>query len=74
MFWIQLDILVLAVHSRGEELGAELKQVGAYLAAGEGERVESVEIDVRSNRGDDPANETKPSQILVRRRWHNRGG
>jgi hypothetical protein len=54
MFRIELDILIHAVQRRGEELRAELEQVGADLAARNGQSIESIEVDVRSNRDDDP--------------------
>jgi hypothetical protein len=47
VFEIQLHILVLTVQSRGDELGAELEEVDAYLAASIGQRIEAVQVDVR---------------------------
>lgn len=46
MFGLELDILVLAMECRGDDLTAELEQVGTDLATGERQRIEGVEIDV----------------------------
>lgn len=64
MLGIELHILVLAVKCRGDELAAELEKVGSHLTTGEGQRVERVEVDVRSYRGDDPVKKISASTIL----------
>jgi hypothetical protein len=64
MLWIHLHILVYAVEGRSEELGVELEQVGADLAAGTGESIERVEVDVRSNRNNNPK---EPESALPRK-------
>jgi hypothetical protein len=46
LFGIQLYILIFAVKGQGQKLRAELQEVGADLAAGEGERIKGVEVDV----------------------------
>lgn len=42
------------MESRDDELVAKLKQVRSNLAAGERERIDSIQVDVGCNRGNDP--------------------
>jgi hypothetical protein len=49
MFRIKFHLLVLTMKCRSDYLAAELKQVGADLATGERQGIESIEIDVRSD-------------------------
>jgi hypothetical protein len=62
MLRVGLDIFIHAVQRRGEELLAELEQIGPDLAAGNCQCVEGIEIDVRGNRRDDPRkSQSQPS-------------
>jgi hypothetical protein len=64
MFGLELDILVLAMKCRGDDLAAELEQVGTDLATCEGQRIEGVEIDVGGYRDYNPATRMSVSNIL----------
>ena len=64
MFGLELDILVFAMKCRGDDLTAELEQVGTDLATGEGQCIEGVEIDVGGYRGYNPATRNISFNIL----------
>ena len=64
MFGLELDILVLAMKCRGDDLAAELEQVGTDLATSERQRIEGVEIDVGGYRDYNPATRMSVSNIL----------
>ena len=55
MFRFKLDIFVLAMQSRSNEVAAILEQVGPDLATGSTKRIEIIKIDRSSYRSDDSA-------------------